>query len=290
MENKPAWLNKEEYPFTRHFFNLDGHQLHYLDEGKGSPIVFVHGTPSWSFDFRHLIRNLSQDFRCIAPDHIGFGLSDKPANYDYSIQNHCLNLEKLIHSIQIQPFILVVHDFGGPIGLYFALKYPHLIRGLIVLNTWMWSSENDPAFLKLRKILKSPLIPFLYRYLNFSPRFLLPQSFGENKLSKHLLSQYTKPFQNPSERFGTLSFARSLLLDQHLFEQLWEQKDRISNKPTLLIWGMKDRMIGPAYLHRFQAGFPNSQTLELESCGHFPQEEESEKVVLAIRKWLTHWA
>lgn len=284
MENH--WLDKSEYPFTPNLFLVDGHKLHYIDEGAGDTILFVHGTPSWSFDFRHVINELKASFRCVAIDHIGFGLSDKPEHYDYSTQNHSKTLEKFISEKQLQRFILVVHDFGGPIGLNFAIQHPEKVTPLVILNSWLWSSKTDPEFARMDKVLKSPLLPLLYRYLNFSARYILPKSFGDQKLSKRLLKQYTKPFANRTQRNGPLAFARSLLADQDWFQEIWNKKQQISGKPTLFIWGMKDPLIKPHVLEVFENGFPNSETIRLKTAGHFPQEEQPECVVSVIRSFL----
>lgn len=280
------WLNKSEYPFTSHYFGISEQKLHYIDEGKGETILFVHGTPSWSFDFRNIIKYLSSDYRCVAIDHIGFGLSDKPEYYDYSTQNHSKTLEKFVFEKQLENITLVVHDFGGPIGLNFAMQNHEKIKQLVILNSWLWSSKTDPDFIKLRRILKSPLVPFLYRYLNFSPKFILPGSFGDHKLSKKILSQYTKPFANKTQRNGALAFAKSLLNDQDWFEELWSKRRSISYKPTLFIWGLKDTLIKPHYLDKFEYGFQNSKTIRLETSGHFPQEEQHEIVANAILEFL----
>ena len=117
-------LDKNEYPFTSYYFEINQQRMHYVDEGEGEVFLFVHGTPSWSFDFRKLIIDLSSTNRCIAIDHIGFGLSDKPKQYDYSTKNHANTLEKFILSKNLSNINLVVHDFGGPIGLSVAIKYP----------------------------------------------------------------------------------------------------------------------------------------------------------------------
>lgn len=280
------WLDKSEYPFASNYFNVNGQRLHYIDEGKGETILFVHGTPSWSFDFRNIIKGLKTDYRCIAVDHIGFGLSDKPEHYDYSTQNHSMTLEKFVVAKKLDDITLVVHDFGGPIGLRFAIDHPEKVKRLVILNSWLWSSKDDPDFVKLSKVLKSPLLPFLYRYLNFSPRFILPGSFGKRKLSKQIRRQYTKPFADKTQRNGALAFAMSLLNDQDWFEQLWNKRHAISDKPTLLIWGMKDPVIKPHYLEKFQSGFGNATTVKLETSGHFPQEEEPEKVTKGMLDFL----
>ena len=275
-----------EYPFHPQYFSINGHPLHYIDEGQGNTLLFVHGTPSWSFDFRNVIKALSPRFRCIAIDHIGFGLSDKPEHYDYSTANHSKTLAAFVEEKQLDNITLVVHDFGGPIGLNVAMQMPDKIKNLVVLNSWLWSSETDAAFIKLRKVLNNPLLPFLYRYLNFSPRFVLPQSFGDHKLPSQLLKQYTRPFANRTQRNGALAFARSLLNDQAWFESLWNNRASIANKPTLFVWGMKDPVISPAYLDKFVSGFPHSTVVKLETSGHFPQEEQPEAVVEAMRAFL----
>ncbi len=280
------WLDRSEYPFSSRYFRINGHELHYIDEGQGETILFVHGTPSWSFDYRNIIKSMSQEYRCIAVDHIGFGLSDKPEAYDYSTQNHSRTLERFISGKQLENITLVVHDFGGPIGLNVAIQHPEKIKRLVILNSWLWSSKDDPDYIRLRRILKSPLLPFLYRCLNFSPRFILPQSFGDHKISKHLLKQYTRPFANSSQRNGALAFARSLLNDQEWFEELWNKRLTIADKPTLFVWGMKDPVIKPHYLDKFQRGFKNTSVVRLETSGHFPQEEQPESVANALLAFL----
>lgn len=280
------WLDRSEYPFASNYFEINEHKLHYLDEGQGETVLFVHGTPSWSFDFRNVIKRLSPGFRCVAIDHMGFGLSDKPEHYDYSTQNHSRTLEEFVRKKNLDKLILVVHDFGGPIGLNFAIQYPEKVKSLVILNSWLWSNREDPDFIRLSRILKSPLLPFLYRYLNFSPRFILPQSFGDHKISKHLLKQYTRPFAHKTERNGSLAFARSLLNDQEWFEELWRKKEAISTKPVLFIWGMKDPVIKSRYLDKFVSGFPDSKIFRMKTSGHFPQEEEPERVAEAIFDFL----
>lgn len=280
------WLNTEEYPFSSNYLICNGRNLHYIDEGQGEIILFVHGTPSWSFDYRNIIKELKSDYRCVAIDHIGFGLSDKPKDYDYSTANHSKTLEKFVIEKQLENITLVVHDFGGPIGLNFAIQHPEKIKKMVILNSWLWSSKDDPDFAKISRILGSPLLPFLYRYFNFSPKFILPASFGDNKPSKHLKKQYTKPFANKNQRNGALAFARSLLNDQDWFESLWNTKQAIADKPTLFIWGMKDKIVKPANLEKFRSGFKNSTAFKLESSGHFPQEEQFGSVIKAISDFL----
>lgn len=284
---QPKWLDRGEYPFLSHFFDDEGTKQHYIDVGKGDTLLFVHGTPSWSFDFRNVIKCLSNSYRCVAIDHIGFGLSDKPTDYDYTVQHHARRLERFIAYMGLKSVTLVLHDFGGPIGLSYAIKFPENINRLVILNSWIGSSEADPEFIKLSKVLRSPLLPFLYLYLNFSPKFLLSQSFGKKKLSRNILSQFIKPFASKSQRYGLLSFAKSLLTDQQWFEALWNSRNSLQAKPFLLIWGMADKFITERYLYKFISGFENCEAVKLQNAGHFPQEEEPERVAHAIVSFMS---
>jgi pimeloyl-ACP methyl ester carboxylesterase len=276
------WLNREEYPFESKYMEIGNHKLHYIDEGNGEVLLFVHGTPSWSFDFRNVIKILKKKFRCIAFDHFGFGLSDKPIDYDYRTRNHANTLATLTEHLQLQNFSLVLHDFGGPIGFSYAIQHPDKIRSLIVLNSWMWSHESEPEFNKLKRILKNPLLPFLYLRLNFSARYLMPASFGDKKLTSQIRDHFTKPFSTKKGRYGTLAFARSLLYDQDWFQSLWDSRDVIADKPVLLIWGMKDKFVTANALNRFREAFMQHAVKTIDGAGHFPQEEEPGVVAAAI--------
>jgi len=282
----PQWLDRKEYPFQSNFFLFEGVRQHYIDEGQGETLLFVHGTPSWSFDFRKVIKALSTAYRCIAIDHIGFGLSDKPADHNYATQQHAERLTAFIKHLNLTNIHLIVHDFGGPIAFCYALQNPGNIKSLAVLNSWLWSSEEDPDFKRLKPMLKNPLLPFLYKYFNFSARFILPSAFGEKPLSKSIARQYSRPFPNAKSRLGTLAFAQSLLKDQHWFEWQWQQIHKLTNTPTLFIWGMKDPVIKPKNLDKFRSAFKNTTVIRLETCGHFPQEEQPEAVSHAIQNFM----
>lgn len=282
----PAWLNTQEYPFPAFYFEYEGVLQHYIDVGKGETLLFVHGTPSWSFDFRNIIKEVSKTHRCIAIDHIGFGLSEKPKKYDYSTPQHARRLTAFIQFLQLQNITLVLHDFGGPIGFRYAIDHPDTVSRIVILNSWLWNCEEDPAFKKLKGILKSPILPILYTYFNFSARFLLPQSFGSKKLIPGIHQHFTKVFNTPRKRIGTLAFAKSLLHDQAWFEEMWNGITPLVNKPVLFVWGMKDSFLKPSYLEKFMTGFAKTSVVQLDGCGHFPQEEEPMAVSAAIQEFM----
>lgn len=194
----------------------------------------------------------------------------------------------MIDHLSLQNIDLVVHDFGGPIALPLVIDEPDKFRSITFINTWMFGAEDDPAFQKMKPVLKSPFLPILYRYLNFSARFLLPASFGAKKLEGRVKRQYTSPFSLPSEREGPLALARALLNEQPYFNALWEKRSALAHLPKLFVWGMADKAVTPRNLKKFYAEFPNSTVVELTDCGHFPQEEEPEAVIEALMGFYAH--
>jgi len=285
-QQSPGWLAREAFPFVHNYRYIGQHRMQYVDEGEGHPLVFVHGTPTWSFLYRHQIKALSQHYRCIAPDHIGFGLSDKPADYPYSARQLAENLEAFLQQLDLPHFTLVSHDFGGPIGLSYALKHPEQVERMVLLNTWMWSNQEDKLAQRVDRIVSSRLGGWLYRRFNLSPRLLLPQGFADaEKLTRGIKKHYLKPFSNPDERYGTLGLARSLVGNSDWYNALWEKRSWLQDKPVQLIWGKKDAFFDLEKLERWKSALNNYELLQLD-CGHFPQEEAPESVSEAIRAFL----
>jgi pimeloyl-ACP methyl ester carboxylesterase len=285
-----SWIDRQEYPFTSKFLEVDGGNLHYIDEGQGTPIVFSHGTPVWSFVFRHLIKELSTSYRCIALDHIGFGLSDKPENWTYTPEAHALNFEKLITHLDLQGIVLVAHDFGGPIGLSYAISHPENVRKIVLSNTWMWPLGEYQQFKSADKLINSWLGRLLYKQFNFSPNILIKTAFGDkSKLTKTIHQHYTKLHSSPKERNGTYGFAKALMGSGDWFKQLWNKRQNISEIPALLLWGMKDRLLPSTLLfERLQSVFQYKKVIALEDVGHFIEEEAPEVILREIKMFLEH--
>jgi pimeloyl-ACP methyl ester carboxylesterase len=275
----PAWLDRSLYPFTsRYFESVDG-QMHYVDEGAGAPVVFVHGTPTWSFLYRHLISRLASRHRVIAIDHLGFGLSAKPASAPYGPDDHARRLISLLDSLDISGASLVVHDFGGPIGLAAALARPDRFERLVLFNTWMWSVDNDPGIARGAKLAGSRLGRLLYRHLNFPVKVLMPKAMGDRgALTPAIHRHYAAPLGTPDERMGAWGCAQALLGAGAWFEQLWAQRERLRGMPMLLLWGLKDPTFGPAYLERWRREFPEAHVYTFASSGHFVPEEAGAEV------------
>lgn len=280
------WLNPQLYPFAPHFLPLPAGRLHYLDEGQGDPVVMVHGTPAWSFLYRLFVRELAPSHRCIVPDHLGFGLSEKPADFAYTPAAHADNLTRLLDHLQLNNITLVVHDFGGPIGMGFALRHPERVRRVVVLNSWLWSLGEEKTFRQASSFFSGWLGKLLYTRFNFSAKVLLKSAFYDKSLlSPEVHRHYTAPLATPSDRLGTWRLAGELVQSGPWFEELWEQKEKLAKKPMLLLWGVKDRLIPERFLAKWQAGFPQAKAVKLE-CGHFVQEEKPEEALRYIKPFL----
>jgi pimeloyl-ACP methyl ester carboxylesterase len=282
--NYPKWLNREEYPFESRFYETSVGRMHYIDEGKGDPIVFLHGNPGFSFEYRKVIKELSKTNRCIAPDHIGFGLSDKPVDWDYLPMNHAKNFEQFMESLNISKFTIVLNDWGGPIGLSYAIKYPEKIKKIIILNTWLWSVENDPYYQKFSGIMGGPFGRFMIKNFNIFGRMVVKRAVGDKKkLSKDTHRHYFKHMEKRSDRKGCYTFPKQIIGSSKWLAELWDQREKINSIPTCFIWGMKDIAFREQELNYWIEHWKNPKVIRLNGIGHFPQEESPETVIEELR-------
>jgi haloalkane dehalogenase len=284
----PTWVDRLAYPFTPRRLTLPAGTVSYVDEGQGEPILFVHGTPTWSFEYRHLIRALSGQHRCIAPDHLGFGLSQRPAGFDYRPESHAQVLAELVDRLGLERFTLVVHDYGGPIGLPLALDRPQRVRRLVVLNSWMWRLADDPRMARGARLLGGRFGRLLYRRANLSLRSLMPYANGDReRLTPAIHRQYLSAFPDADSRGRVLwSLAHGLLGSSDHFESLWQRRRRLAEIPSLVLWGMRDRALGPQLLDRWRQALPQARVVELGDAGHWPHEEVPGVVVEELRALL----
>lgn len=289
LQSTLTWaFDTTEYPFKSHFFTLhDGQQMHYVDEGDSNAevLLFVHGTQASSFLYRKFIRHFGQNYRCIAIDHIGYGLSDKPEAYAYTPQQHAQNLMVLVDSLKLDSFHLFVHDFGGPIGLAMAMQRAQRVKSIAIFNTWLWSLEAEPEAKQIARFLKSGLGKWLYTRTNFSPSYLVKKSFYQKEAYTKAVKQgFNVPFQKKSDRFGLFGMAQSLLGSSAWYDSLWMKADVLKDIPKLVLWGTKDPFLKPAMLEKWSSRFPNAHIERLES-GHFVQEEKTDESIQLWLKW-----
>lgn len=281
-----SWLDTTLYPFENKFTQLEAGKMHYIDEGQGDIILFIHGTPTWSFIYRDYISSLSKKYRCIAIDHIGYGLSEKPENFNGTPQNHSQNLTEFIEKLNLENITIVVHDFGGSIGLSSAIKNHNKIKQVVLFNTWLWKTKDNKEVQKIDKILNSGIGKFMYLNLNFSPKYLLKKGFYNKKnLSKNIHKQYIKPFPNKISRLALLQMGKSLLGSSDWYEEQWNNLDKIEQKPFLILWGTKDEFLTTDYLEKWKNKLPNAIVNEFK-CGHFIQEEKTNETIQEIEKFM----
>jgi len=271
------------------FMHLRAGRMHYVDEGAGEPILFVHGTPTWSFEWRHIIRALSSTHRCIAPDHLGFGFSDRPTDAPYTPEWHSENILEFVEKLDAGPLTLVVHDFGGPIALPLALRRPELVKRLVIVNSWMWSFADDRDMASKARVAGSAFGHFLYRWANMSLRVIMPSAYGDRaKLTREIHRQYLDRFPDRWSRGTVLwALARSLLRSSEFYDSLWRERGKIAERPALIVWGMKDSAFKPHLVSRWREALPHARVVEIAGAGHWPHEEAPDQVVAALRQFLT---
>lgn len=279
------------WPFPLRHLEVEEGRVHLVDEGRetappGSPaLVFVHGTPTWSFLWRHSLSALVDRYRVVAWDHLGFGRSDRPDGWGCRPSDHARVLAQVADALELDDVVLAVHDFGGPIGLNWALDHPERVRGFVLFNTWMWSLEGTTAA-RMSRILGGRIGRFLYRQ-NFSPRVLLPAGFADRKrLDPAVHRAYLDAFPDPASRHAPWVFARELAGSSDWYEANWARRERIAHLPALLLWGMKDPAFGPDALRRWEALFDDATVVPFPEAGHFVQEEAPEEALRALEGWL----
>lgn len=287
MRTAPGWLDEREFPFTRRPVEVGaGECLSVVDEGTGPPVVLSHGTPTWSFEWRHLLRALRATRRCVAPDHLGFGLSPRPQGADYSPEAHAGRFERLLERLGLERYALVVHDFGGPIALDSALRHPERVERLVVLNSFAWAFVDDEGLAGRARLAGSALLRLAYRRLNFS--FVIARSaWGRGPRPAALWRQYTSVFPDADSRERVLfALARSLTASTPFFRSLWARRDRLAHVPIHLVWGLRDTAFTPAALGRFREAWPHATVTELPEAGHWPHEEAPARCAEVVAEFL----
>jgi haloalkane dehalogenase len=284
----PAWLDRAEYPFTSRWVEIDGVRMHYLDEGQGPTVLMVHGTPTWSFLYRHLVRGLRDRWRCVVPDHLGFGLSDKPAGDAYRPEDQARRLGLFVEALGLKDLTLVVHDFGGPIGLAYALDHPGNVGRLVLFNTWLWSFAGERRIELAGRVLGSRAGRFLYERLGFSLNVVFRHAMADkSRYTRAVHAQYAGPLGERAARHATWVYAREVLGSSNWYEAQWGRRERLAMIPALLVWGMKDPAFG-AFLPRWRAVFRRAEVVAWDDVGHAPPEERGPESAAAIVRFLDH--
>jgi len=272
---------QEEFPFASRALEVDGGRMHYVDEGprEAAPVLMLHGNPTWSFLFRRLIRTFSSGLRCVAPDHIGCGLSDKPQDWRYDLVGHALNVEKLVLALDLKRITLVVHDWGGPIGLGFARRHPGRVERLVITNTAAFPGR---APLRLR-VCRAPWIgPFLVKRLNAFAG-TAPTLAVHRPLSASARAGFALPYRSAADRVAVARFVQDIPLSPR--DRSWAELaaiegslERFRELPVSIAWGERDFVFTRRFREEWQRRLPEAEVLSLPDAGHWLFEDEPERV------------
>ncbi len=275
-----SWVDRSIFPFEPRWFEYDRRLMHYVDEGRGEPVVFVHGSPTWSFMYRDVIKGLKGSFRCIAMDNLGFGLSEKPSGLTYRPERQAEILEAFIKHLGLKNVTLVVHEFGGPIGLSYALKHPENMRHLVMLNTFLWPLRGNATAERVHRLAGTALGNFVFLNLNWPVRGIMRAWLKDRAGFKpRIREHYARPFDTRAHRQAPLHYARAYLGSSDWLQSLWNQNDVLAGIPTLVIWGMMDPLLGAEALERWEIVAKEAEIHRLPHTGHFVAEEHGADIV-----------
>jgi len=279
----------KDYCFASNYLSLQGGRLHYLDEGVGPVIVMVHGNPTWSYYYRHLISHFRKSHRVIAIDHMGCGLSDKPPFYPYCLAQHISNLQTLLEHLAINRFSLIVHDWGGAIGLGCAVQRPDDIEKIVIMNTAAFRSPRLPLRIRLCRL---PILgEFIVRLLN---GFAGPACFlaVEKKLSKEVAKGYLAPYNSWNNRVAISRFVEDIPMHKtdRSYERLVEIENQLvllgkGNIPLLLLWGGKDFCFNDSFYAEWRRRFPEAESHYFHDGGHYVLEDKLAEILPLLQSF-----
>ena len=269
---------------------------HYLDEGPrdAPPVLMLHGNPTWSFYYRNLVRELSGSFRCIVPDHIGCGLSDKPGDdrYDYRLQSRIEDIGTLVDHLELdQPISLVVHDWGGMIGFAWAVQNPDRIARTVILNTAAFPLPEDkkmPPALSL--VRDTALGAFLVKRFNAFSGIAARVAF-KKPVSAEIREAYTLPYDSPANRIATWKFVQDIPLSEtdpgyDILLNTAKQLHLLADKPCLIAWGEKDFVFDAPFLNTWLNTYPRAEIHRFPDCGHYILEDGGPELIAKIRNFM----
>ena len=274
---------KDLYPFESRYIELGPHKYHYLDEGRGETLLMLHGNPTWSFYYRNLIQGLKHNYRCVVPDHIGCGLSDKPQEYNYTLAQHIDNLEELCDRLKLDNLTLVMHDWGGAIGMGYAIRLPEKIKRLVVFNTAAFISDRIPFSINLCRL---PILGPI-AILGFNAFAGLAARWACKKKARmvgQVRKGYLAPYNSPRNRIGNLRFVQDIPMtpdipSYHVVEAIESQLGFFRNRPVMIVWGKQDFCFNDYYLERWKKFFPEAEIHEVENAGHYVVEDAYEDII-----------
>lgn len=281
------------FPFPPQYYTGNGFAMHFVDIGSGEPLVLLHGDPTWGYLYRYFLPALSRHHRCIVPDQMGMGKSEVPQDRSlYRLEQHIANLEGLLLSLDLHNITLLLHDWGGPVGLGFATRHPERIKRLILMNTWAFAPWPGGPFPRMLDLIRSERgEAFVLKKNGYLEPALLGTTHHPEHLTSTVLAAYRAPFPTPESRLAMLCWSRDIPVQETdvsyaEMKQIEERLSLFSQLPVLLIWGMRDPVLSPAVLELWQRHYPQAQTRKLEDASHFLQEDAPESILAWIEAFL----
>lgn len=284
---RPDWLTQASFPFASRFLAIDGHTIHYIDEGpREAPVLLLlHGNPTWSFLYRHLVPQLADRFRCVALDLPGFGLSEAAPGYDRLPASHARVVLRFVDALALSHFTPMLQDWGGPIGLWVSEQRPERVERLVVLNTWGWPVNGDPHFERFSGAMGGAIGGFAIRHFNAFVNLLLPAGTPRRKLDREAMRAYRAVMSTPDRRASTHVLPREIVHSGPWLAEIEKGLPRLADKPALIVWGTKDIAFREKERRRFEAALPRHETVIVEGAGHFMQEDAPDEIATALRRW-----
>lgn len=285
----------ELYPFESCYLEINGFRLHYLDEGHGDPVVMLHGNPTWSFFYRNLVMSFRESHRMIAPDHIGCGLSDKPDDeaYNYRLEQRIEDLEAFLDQLGIDSNItLVLHDWGGMIGMGYAVRHPDRIRRIVVLNTSAFHlPKTKPLPWQIWLGRNTKLGEFLILRMNAFCRGAARMCASSYSMSKRVKEGYLHPYGSVNDRIGILRFVQDIPLKPgdpsfDAVTSIEEGLEKLKEKPMLICWGDRDFVFDMNFLQEWRNRFPGATVHRFHHAGHYVLEDAQDEIVSVLDVFL----
>lgn len=271
------------FPFESRWFDGAGPRVHFVDEGTGPAVVMFHGNPTWSFLYRKVILALRDGFRCVAVDYPGFGLSERPNGYGYTAAEHAAVIGKLVDHLQLDGFIVVGQDWGGPIGMTVAMERAGRVSGMVFANTWYWPAQGSLTVFSL--VMSSPPMQWLILRRNFFVNAIMPRSVARG-LEPAVFETYQKAQPSPESRRGVAEFPRQIRRARPLLSRLASEAPKaLHGKPMELVWAMKDPAFGrEKVIERWLRDFPQARVTRLPDANHYVQEDAPEALAAAVER------
>ncbi|MEE2827710.1 MAG: alpha/beta fold hydrolase [Myxococcota bacterium] len=286
---------RELYPWDGHFLDRDGVRMHYLDEGEGEPMLLLHGNPTWSFYWRHLVAGLSDTYRVIVPDHVGMGLSDKPddEHYSYTLASRVADIDALLDHLGIEGEVtLIAHDWGGMIGLGWAVRNVARIRRLVLLNTAGFLLPEGRALPWQLKLIRRFPSSFTVRGLNAFVRGAVHScSRRPGRMTAAVRAGYMAPYDSWANRIAVHRFVQDIPLGpgdpaHELVQEVESGLSAFENIPVQIFWGEQDFVFDAHFLAEWRRRLPSAEVHSFPDCGHYILEDAHEEITPLLREFL----